>query len=221
MTSNEKVNSVVNVFDNMATEYVEYFGDDWEFIDEIKKFASQFKKNSTILDLGCGSGYITNYLCDLGMDATGIDFSKEMIKIAKTKYPKLKFLLADFLDIENHFEENSVDGLIAIYSLYFIPREKFKSMLSSLSKILKDGGKFLFVTQIGKGEDFVTTPLMKDNNINDKLYVNYYTKEELESILSENNFSIKYLTSKYDYDEKEISESGRYIVLVENKKKSN
>lgn len=221
MTSNEKVNSVVNVFDNMATEYVEYFGDDWEFIDEIKKFASQFKKNSTILDLGCGSGYITNYLCDLGMDATGIDFSKEMIKIAKTKYPKLKFLLADFLDIENHFQENSVDGLIAIYSLYFIPREKFKSMLSSLSKILKDGGKFLFVTQIGKGEDFVTTPLMKDNNINDKLYVNYYMKEELESILSENNFSIKYLTSKYDYDEKEISESGRYIVLVENKKKSN
>lgn len=221
MTSNEKVNSVVNVFDNMATEYVEYFGDDWEFIDEIKKFASQFKKKSTILDLGCGSGYITNYLCDLGMDATGIDFSKEMIKIAKTKYPKLKFLLADFLDIENHFEENSVDGLIAIYSLYFIPREKFKSMLSSLSKILKDGGKFLFVTQIGKGEDFVTTPLMKDNNINDKLYVNYYMKEELESILSENNFSIKYLTSKYDYDEKEISESGRYIVLVENKKKSN
>lgn len=221
MTSNEKVNSVVNVFDNMATEYVEYFDDDWEFIDEIKKFASQFKKNSTILDLGCGSGYITNYLCDLGMDATGIDFSKEMIKIAKTKYPKLKFLLADFLDIANHFQENSVDGLIAIYSLYFIPREKFKSMLSSLSKILKGGGKFLFVTQIGKGEDFVTTPLMKDNNINDKLYVNYYMKEELESILSENNFSIKYLISKYDYDEKEISESGRYIVLVENKKKSN
>lgn len=83
MTSNEKSNSVLKVFDSMATEYVDYFGDDWEFINEIKEFASQFKKNSTLLDLGCGSGYITNYLCSLNLNAIGIDFSEEMVKIAK------------------------------------------------------------------------------------------------------------------------------------------
>lgn len=218
MTINDKSNSVVNVFDNIANEYVEYFDDDWEFINEIKSFALQFNKDSTILDLGCGSGYITNYLCSLDMNAIGIDFSKEMIKIAKGKYPKLNFLVEDFIDIENHFEESSVDGLISIYSLYFIPKEKFDTMLSSFSKVLKDGGKFLFVTQIGKGENFITTLLMEENNINDKLYVNYYMKDELESILNKNNFSIKYLTSKYDYDEKEISDGGRYIVLAENNK---
>lgn len=218
MTSNDKSNSVVNIFDNMTNEYVEYFDNDWEFINEINDFALQFNKGSTILDLGCGSGYITNYLCDLDMNAIGIDFSKEMIKIAKTKYPKLNFLVEDFIDIENHFEESSVDGLIAIYSLYFIPREKFEVMLSSFSKVLKARGKFLFVTQIGKGENLITTPLMEENNINDKLYVNYYMKDELERVLNENNFSIKYLASKYDYDEKEISDGGRYIILAENNK---
>lgn len=219
MTNNEKSNSVVNVFDNIATEYVEYFGDDWEFINEIKEFTSNFEEESTILDLGCGSGYITNYLCDYNLNAIGIDFSEEMIKIAKTKYPKLNFLLADFSEIENYFKENSVDGLIAIYSLYFIPKEQFEKVLSFLSKVLKDNGKFLFVTQIGKGESFITTPLMEENNIKDKMYVNYYMKEELEEILNKNNFSIEYLVSKYDYDEKEISNSGRYIVLAKNKKK--
>lgn len=154
------------------------------------------KENSTILDLGCGSGYITNYLCELNLNAIGIDFSGEMIKIAKKKYPKVKFLTANFMDIENYFQENSVDGLIAIYSLYFIPKEQFENILKSLSKILKNGGKILFVTENGVGENFITTPLMEDNNIKDKLYVNYYSKEELENILNRNNFSIEYVTKK-------------------------
>lgn len=218
MNDNKKSDSVLKVFDNMATEYVEYFGEDWEFINEIKEFASQFKENSTILDLGCGSGYITDYLCSLNLNAIGIDFSEEMINIAKEKYPKLNFLLANFINIDDYFKENSVDGLIAIYSLYFIPREQFENVLSSLSKILKDGGKLLFVTQIGNGEKFVTTPLMDKNNIKGKIYVNYYIKEELEHILNKNNFSIEYFTSKYDCDENEISNDGRYIVLVKNRK---
>ncbi len=44
MTSNEKSNSVIKVFNSIATKYVEYFCDDWEFVDEIKKFTSQLKK---------------------------------------------------------------------------------------------------------------------------------------------------------------------------------
>lgn len=218
MKSNEKSDSVLKVFDSMADEYVKYFGEDWEFINEIKEFASQFKDNSTVLDLGCGSGYIANYLCGLNLNAIGIDFSEEMIKIAREKYPDVKFLKADFIYIENHFKENSVDGLVAIYSLYFIPKEKFESVLRSLSRILKSGGKFLFVTQNGTGENFITTPLMEDNNIKDKMYVNYYNKEELEDLLNKHDFSIEYLTTKDVLDEKEIADDGRYIVLAKNRK---
>lgn len=217
MVNNHKSNSVLKVFDNMATEYVEYFGDDWEFINEIDNFTSYFEKDSTIIDLGSGSGYITNYLCEKNLNAIGIDFSEEMIKIAKNKYPNIKFLCGDFSNIEDYFKEASVDGLIAIYSLYFVPKEQFNNVLKSFAKVLKAGGKFLFVTQIGKGEDFVITPLMKENNIDGKIYVNYYMKDEIEDILEKNNFIIESFVSKYDYDEKEISNSGRYIVLAKKK----
>lgn len=219
MSSTEKSNLVLEVFDNIANEYVEYFGEDWEFINEMQEFVAQFSEKATVLDLGCGSGYITNYLHNQNLNSIGLDFSKEMINIAKTKYPNIEFLLANFVNIENYFDENSVDGLIAIYSLYFVPKEQFENVLKSLSKVLKSDGKFLFVTQIGNGEDFITTPLMKENNINEKLYVNYYKQEELETILNRCNFEIEYLKSKYDYDEKEVSNSGRYIVLAKNKKK--
>lgn len=219
MSNIEKSNSVLRVFDNIANEYVEYFKEDWEFINEIQEFAAQFAKKAKVLDLGCGSGYITSYLHNQNLNAIGLDFSQEMINIAKRKYPNIKFLLADFVNIENYFDEDSVDGIIAVYSLYFVPKDQFESVLKSLSKVLKSDGKFFFVTQIGDGEDFITTPLMKKNNIEEKLYVNYYKKEELENILHECNFEIEYLKSKYDYDENEVSNSGRYIALVNNKKK--
>lgn len=214
MNNIEKIKSVENVFNAIANEYVEYFKDDWEFIEEIKEFSQLFNEKSTILDLGCGSGYITKYLSDLGLNAIGIDFSSEMVNIAKKRYPNVKFILDNFIDIEKSFKENSVDGLISIYSLYFIPKEQFENILKSLSKILKKNGKFLFVTQIGKGEDYITTPLMKENNVDEKLYVNYYMKEELEILLKKNNFNIEYFKSKNFVDEKEITDSGRYIVLV-------
>lgn len=48
--------------------------------------------------------------------------------------------------------------------------------------------------------------------------VNYDIKKELEDILNRNNFSVEYFVSKYDHGEKEISDSGRYIVLAKNMK---
>lgn len=218
ITSNEKIKSVSSVFDKIAEKYVNYFGDDWEFINEIKEFVSYLKLNSTVIDLGCGSGYITNFLCNQNINGIGIDISSEMINIAKKRYAGVKFILDDFANIENYFEEDSVDGVIAIYSLYFIPREYLNNVFKALSKIIKKEGKFLFVTEKGDGEDYVKTPLMMENNVNEKLYVNYYTKDQLEQILKQNNFSIDYFKQKSIIDEKEISDGGRYIVLATNKK---
>ena len=218
ITCNKKSKSVSSVFDKIAEKYVNYFGDDWEFINEIKEFVSYLKTNSTVIDLGCGSGYITNFLCNQNLNGIGIDISSEMINIAKQRYPGVKFILDDFVNIENYFEENSVDGVIAIYSLYFIPREYLNKVFKALSIILKKEGKFLFITEKGDGEDYVKTPLMMENNVNEKLYVNYYTKDQLEQILKQNNFSIDYFKQKSIIDEKEISDDERYIVLATNKK---
>lgn len=55
---------------------------------------------------------------------------------------------------------------------------------------------------------------MEENGLSGKLYVNYYLQEDLENILSKNNFSIENIMVKSDCDEKEISDSGRYIVLA-------
>ena len=44
-----------------------------------------------VADVGCGPGYVTGHLHDLGVDAFGIDLSPEMIAIARRDYPDLRF----------------------------------------------------------------------------------------------------------------------------------
>ena len=126
--SNKKSASVLTTFEKMAKQYVDYFGDDWEFKKEIEEFSSLFSKKSTIIDLGSGSGYITSFLKEKDLNAIGIDFSKEMTNIAQKRYPSIKFINDDFLNLENHFQESTIDGAISIYSFYFIPKELSTSL---------------------------------------------------------------------------------------------
>ncbi len=217
-TYNKKSKSVENVFNKIAETYVNHFGEDWEFINEIEDFASNFEPNSTIVDLGCGSGYITEFLTKKDLNAIGIDFSSEMIKIAKKKYPNNRFILDDFINLKKYFKEDSVDGAILIYSLYFVPKEQLNEFFKILSNVLKKGAKVLFVTQIGNEEKYVKTSIMLESGVDETIYVNYNMKEQLEELLSNNNFTIDYFKQKKVMDYKDITDDGRYIVLVTNNK---
>ena len=49
-------------------------------------------KNRTILDLGCGNGYLVSYLVQEGYNAYGTDASEKGIAIAKQEHPDRFFL---------------------------------------------------------------------------------------------------------------------------------
>lgn len=58
----------------------------------LKKLA---KNSKNILDLGCGEGTRLNYLTAGKTRGVGVDISETAIRLAKEKYPKLKFIKAD------------------------------------------------------------------------------------------------------------------------------
>ena len=49
------------------------------------------------LDLACGTGVLCGLLSEHGYDASGMDFSQGMIRIAKENYPNLFFDVADMI----------------------------------------------------------------------------------------------------------------------------
>src|SRR3954469_12867827 len=53
------------------------------------------KEGERILDVGCGSGQLTNEIALSGAEVVGIDSSSQMIADAKNKFPNIDFFVKD------------------------------------------------------------------------------------------------------------------------------
>lgn len=109
-----------------------------EFGDSLVKLLNP-TKGEVILDLGCGTGDLTNKLYEIGIhNVIGIDKSINMIEQAKAKYPHLKFLVQDVLDL---CYKNEFDAVFSNATLHWVksPQLALQNMYSSL----KSGGRLV------------------------------------------------------------------------------
>lgn len=100
------------------------------------------------------------------------------------------------------------------------PKEQIDEVLESLSSILKDGGQFFIITQIGKGETFVDELLMPEGKQKKALYTNLNTQQELLKLLKKHNFIVNKLQFYPNVDPNEIPSagSGRLVIQASNQK---
>lgn len=109
---------------------------------ELEKFVSLLPENAMVLDVGCGAGVpVAEFLVESGFDVTGIDFSENMLRLARKNVPKARFIKKDVTKLD--FENASFDGLTAFYSIIHVSREKHSLLLQSFHRILKPEGIML------------------------------------------------------------------------------
>jgi cyclopropane fatty-acyl-phospholipid synthase-like methyltransferase len=96
-----------------------------------------------LLDLGCGAGEpFARWFIERGWQVTGVDFSAQMLEIAGRAVPKMKTIAGDMTEVD--FSEESFDAVIAVYSLFHVPRAKHPALFQSIQRWLRPGGKVLF-----------------------------------------------------------------------------
>ena len=107
-------------------------------IFDIHKFIDDEK----ILDVGCGDGYISSLMSDMGT-VIGIDQSGNMIDYAKTKYSSnnLRF---ENSKIEEYSNEYGFSLITAFNSIYWCMDTA--SVISKIFRLLISDGKLLIVT---------------------------------------------------------------------------
>ena len=95
----------------------------------------------TILDLGCGQGWLTKELTNRGALSIGVDGSGALIERARSLFPELTFHVADLAeglpDINTQF-----DVIISHMVVMDIP--EIGTLFDSVSRALRPGGTFFF-----------------------------------------------------------------------------
>jgi len=137
----DKESVVRKGYDEIAKEY-HTKRNRFDHRKELKEFAALLPKNAKVLDVGCGAGVpVARFLVEGGFRVTGIDFSENMLGLARKNVPKAAFIKKDMNKLD--FAVNSFDGLTAFYSIIHVPREKHSLLFESFHRILKPEGIML------------------------------------------------------------------------------
>lgn len=92
----------------------------------------------SILDLGCGTGDLTNLISTTGAKVLGIDSSTQMIDTASAKFSHINFYVKNALDFKF---DAGFDAIFSNAVLHWILDAK--GVLENINKNLKQGGRFV------------------------------------------------------------------------------
>ena len=105
-------------------------------------------KNLKILDIGCGGGLLSEPMCRLGADVTGIDASKKNIQVAKLHAKKSNLKIKYIPTSPENFKTNvKFDVILNMEIIEHVEDVSF--FLKSCSSLLKKEG-IMFIATINK-----------------------------------------------------------------------
>ena len=163
-----------------------------EVTRKLKKY--QVKK---VLDLGCGSGWLSKFISKYGFDVTGIDTAKSAIDLGKTwtqedNITNINLIIGDLLNIP--FNEGAFDAVICNSVLEHFRLDQAKILFEKIHKVLAEKGFFFGcfdqVGSGGKGEYFelADTTHVYTDQMRKGMMLRNYSDQELRELLT--NFDI-------------------------------
>ena len=153
-------------------------------------------ERNLVLDLGCGTGTLTELLCQKGYDMIGVDNSPQMLEIAMEKREEsgsgILYLLPDMRELELYSTVGTV--LSVCDSLNYLLEEKeLLQVFRLVDNYLYPGGLFLF--------DFNT--------------VYKYSQVIGDAVIAENREDCSFIWENYYHEEEEINEYDLTVFVQE------
>lgn len=100
----------------------------------------------SLLDIGCGSGWLSAYFATRGMTVVGVDISQEQINAAdKLKaslgLENLRFQCADMMNWDTDIYQSTFTHIFVSAFLHHLPSDELERMFRKIAFVLKPGGK--------------------------------------------------------------------------------
>jgi ubiquinone/menaquinone biosynthesis C-methylase UbiE len=161
-----------NYYNEIADKYEHYVPHNKKLVGKLLDFFNDLniKKSAKILDLGAGTGIVTEGVVEGGYsNITLLDISENELNIAKTK-SILKNVKYQNMDLTQNDIEGKFDLIFETMSLDYFKGEKMISVLKKIHNSLSEMGKFIvidrhiysefneFFKEIKKGKFELKTP---------------------------------------------------------------
>lgn len=148
----------------------------------VKENALESERN-LVVDLGCGTGAMTEQLASYGYDMIGIDNAEEMLSIAMEKQAltgsKILYLLQDMRELELY---STVGTIVSVCDSvnYLLEEEDLLTTFELVNNYLYPGGIFIFdFNTVYKYEEVIGDTTIAENRDDCSfIWENYYHLEE-------------------------------------------
>lgn len=157
------------------------YGEWTEYVREL--LAEEGIKDGILLDLGCGTGNVTELLASAGFDMIGIDNSEEMLDMAMEKRAEsghdILYLLQDMREFELY---GTVKGVVSICDSmnYILEEEDLLDVFRLVHNYLDNEGIFIFDmnTMYKYREVLADNTFAEDREESSFIWGNFYDEEE-------------------------------------------
>lgn len=132
-------------YNDEATKFSQTRQKHWHEFDHILEKINTIPKSTIhILELGCGDGRLYDYIhknTTKKIQYTGIDFSKELLKIAKKKHPEATRVCDDMINGIKTIAQESCDVVVSIAAFQHLPsrRERVFILKGAYRALVYDG----------------------------------------------------------------------------------
>lgn len=166
-------------------EVYDAFMDDIPYEDWCCYVAGLLKKYGItaglVLDLGCGTGSVTEHLAGWGYDMIGIDHSEDMLQAAMDKRDisgrDILYLHQDMRSFELFGTVRAVVSICDCMN-YILTYEELKRVFSLVNNYLDPGGVFIFdLNTADKYEALGQTTIAEDREECSFIWNNYYDRK--------------------------------------------
>jgi ubiquinone/menaquinone biosynthesis C-methylase UbiE len=175
-------NNTIQTYERIAPAYFERHRDRSVIEDNIDQFDKRLSRGSTILDIGCGPGFDSQTLRNLGHFVVGMDLCSRMLQLGKQHYPG-PYIKGDMVNLPF---QNAADGLWVSASLLHIARDAVESVLAEFHRVLKPGGTLFVAVKEGSGTKWEPVPY----DVDGERRFTYWSINSLEQAISKSGFQI-------------------------------
>lgn len=161
---------------------------------KLEKTRELFTPESTVLEIACGTGLTAVTHAPHVKSIYAVDFSKEMIRIAKGKaeaagIANIKFEVGAIEDLP---KPDALYDLVMAHSIIHLLEDKLQ-VINKVQQMLKPGGHFVSSTAcLGDMNPLIPLALPFMRMIGKAPYVDVFTEEELANSINSAGFDITY-----------------------------